>query len=345
MLNIYTLDNMEQWDNVVRCFSAYDVYYLSGYVKGFWEHGDGEPILLHYCSEILEGINVVMKRKIANDSHFAGKISDDYCDLISPYGYGGWLIQGNGEIDPLMEEYDEWCRKNNIVSEFVRFHPLLKNHEVLAKYYNVESPGSTISMNLASKQTIWGDLTSKNRNMVRKAQKNGLKVFRSSGPEIYAAFQKIYNQTMDKDHAASYYYFKPTYYQSVREYLNNNAQVFYAQTEDGTIAAAAIILGANGRLNYHLSGSRQELQRLAPTNLLLYNAACWGYENGYKSFHLGGGIGAKEDSLYAFKKAFCRQDPHPFYIGKRIISQEVYHMLLNLRDRPVVGEFFPAYRA
>lgn len=345
MLNVYTIENAEQWDSVVRSFARYDVYYLSGYAQGLRAHGDGEPLLFYCQTGSLRGINVVMKRAIANDPRFAEKLADELYDFVSPYGYGGWLLEGEGDVSLLVEEYDRWCRKNHIVSEFVRFHPLLKNHEAVAGVYDTVCLGSTVAMDLASRQTVWEDMTSKNRNMVRKAQKNGLRVYRASGPEMYRVFKEIYDLTMDKDHADSYYYFGDAYYESIREDLAHNAQIFYAQTEDGTVAAAAIMLGANGRLNYHLSGSRQELQRLAPTNLLLYEAACWGCENGYQTFHLGGGIGAKEDSLYSFKKAFCRKESHPFYIGKRIIDPEAYRMLVALREEPVETSFFPAYRA
>lgn len=344
MLKIYTLENAQQWDRVVHSFAQHDVYYLSGYVKGFQLHGDGEPLLIHYESDELRGINVVFKRRIADDSRFTEKLTEELYDFISPYGYGGWLLEGSGDVRVLMSAYDDWCQKNHIVSEFVRFHPLMRNHEPVAQFYDVIALGSTVAMELSSEETIWENLTSKNRNMIRKAQKNGLRIYRSSGPQIYDVFKEIYDLTMDKDNAADYYYFGMEYYQSIWEELGRNAQVFYAQTADGTIAAAAIMLGANGRLNYHLSGSRRELQGLAPTNLLLYEAACWGSENGYKTLHLGGGIGSREDSLFAFKKAFCRKEPHGFHIGKRIIDPEAYQMLVQMREEPPQGAFFPAYR-
>ena len=47
MLNVYTLEQAEQWDAVVRTFKEYDVYWLSGYVKAFQIHGDGDPPLLY----------------------------------------------------------------------------------------------------------------------------------------------------------------------------------------------------------------------------------------------------------------------------------------------------------
>ena len=50
------------------------------------------------------------------------------------------------------------------------------------------------------------------------------------------------------------------------------------------------MLMANGKMNYHLSGSIREFSNLAPTNLLLYKAALWGCANGCKTLYLGGGV-------------------------------------------------------
>lgn len=344
MLKIYTLNEADQWDRVVRTFADYDVYYLSGYAKSLQVHGDGEPLLVSYSSEQLRAIQVVIKRAIGEDSRFAGKLEEDLFDLITPYGYGGWLIEGEAGVSDLMEAYDRWCRENRIVAEFIRFHPVLSNQEAVRDYYEVVPLGATVAMDVTSAETVWNNLTSKNRNMVRKAQKNGLKVYRATDPGIYETFREIYNRTMDKDHADPYYYFEDAYYKTLREDLSGNSQVFYAQTEDGRVAAASIMLYANGRLNYHLSGSDVELQRLAPTNLLLYEAACWGSENGCRTFHLGGGIGAHDDSLLAFKKAFYRGDTCRYHVGKRIIDRDAYDLLCGLRDRQPQGTFFPAYR-
>ena len=105
------------------------------------------------------------------------------------------------------------------------------------------------------------------------------------------------------------------------------------------------MLAEGERLNYHLSGSLREYQHLAPTNLILYEAALWGCANGCKSLHLGGGVGSGEDGLYRFKKAFYRGEPLRFHIGKKIFLPEQYQELTALRaDLPESG-FFPRYRA
>ena len=344
-LHICTIEQSEKWDKVVRSFSSYDVYYLSGYVKAFQIHGDGYPILFYYEGENIRGIHVVMKRDIANDECFADKISrNTVFDFITPYGYGGWLIEGTGEKKCLFAEYEKWCKEHNIVSEFVRFHPMLNNAEEINDFYDVVKLGNTIAMDLSSPDTIWANLTSKNRNMVRKAQKSGVKIYRGQFPEIYTTFKEIYNLTMDSDNAKAYYYFKDAFYDSIQKDLTNEAQVFWAEV-NGKIIATSIIISSNGYMNYHLSGSLREHQYLAPSNLLLYKAALWGCDNGYKSLHLGGGVGSKEDGLYKFKSAFNRSEKKQFAIGKKIYLHNVYNELIMMKNLSVKGAFFPEYRA
>lgn len=344
MLTVYTTQNKEQWDNIVCSFENYDTYWLCGYVKAFEVHGDGDALLFYYEDDSSRGINVAMKRDISEDSRFGSVIEKGkYFDLATPYGYGGWLIEGVN-TDILFSEYEKWCFENNIISEFVRFHPVIKNH-LQASSYEIIGLGNTVSLDLSSPETIWANITSKNRNVIRKAQKNSIHIYNGRYPEIYQKFREIYNATMDKDNADSYYYFSPEFYESICHDLAYNAQVFYAEME-GKIIAASIMLSANGFMNYHLSGSVREYSNLAPTNLLLYEAALWGYANGYKSLYLGGGVGSGEDSLFKFKKSFYRLDDLPrFYIGKKIFNKELYEYLVSLRTDLPDNEFFPEYRA
>lgn len=345
-LKVFTLKDSDTWDKIVKSFSNYDVYYLSGYVKAFMIHGDGEPLLFYYESDDIKAINVVMERDIEACQWFTGKIEKNtYFDFVTPYGYGGWLIEGNGDTSHLFSVYEEWCKVNKIVSEFVRYHPILKNHECVKNAYEVIPLGQTIAMDLSSPDVIWQNLTSKNRNVIRKAQKNGIQIHSEQSSEIYREFREIYNETMDKDEAESYYYFGPQFYESLQNDLPDRANVFYARLPDGTIIAASILIFANGRLNYHLSGSRREYQNLAPTNLLLYEAALWGCENGFETFHLGGGVGSGEDSLFAFKKAFYRGELKRFHIGKRIFLPEIYAKLVDMRFDLTNSGYFPRYRA
>ena len=134
------------------------------------------------------------------------------------------------------------------------------------------------------------------------------------------------------------------FYESVLSGLPHNAQLFWAQ-KDKKVIAASIMIGANGYLDYHLSGSLREYSSLAPTYLLLYEAALWGCANGYRPLYLGGGVGSGEDSLFKFKRAFYKGDLCHFFIGRMVYSSDKYQELKLLRENSIENaNFFPVYR-
>lgn len=348
MIRTYSLKNAYEWDAIVKSFSNYDVYYLSGYVKAFEINGDGKAVLIYYTDKATRAVNVVMKRDISDFKMLSSVLAQgELYDIVTPYGYGGWLIEGEN-IKGLFQSYENWCRQERIVSEFIRFHPMLENHIALEGVYEIKGLGETVAMELASPDHIWNNLTSKNRNVIRKAIKNGVKIYNGRYPEIYEKFRVIYNSTMDKDSADSYYYFKKDFYESILEELSQNAQVFYAQLPDGKVIASSIMIGANQYMNYHLSGFVQEYGTLAATNLLIYEAALWGCANGYRTLYLGGGVGSYEDSLFKFKKAFYKGNLHRFYVGKKIFDEQAYSRLVEVRRQGKMFDenktFFPLYR-
>ena len=342
-LIVYNIEESEKWDAIVQSFKQYDVYWLSSYVKAFQIHGDGTPLLLYYEDQTTRGVNVVMRRDIAEDANFSGVIPPNtYFDLATPYGYGGWILEGNN-TSGLFQSYEAWTKNNNIICEFTRFHPLIRNHDACKSAYEVVKLGDVVHMDLGKKDDIWLNLTSKNRNMIRKAIKNDIKIYNGRYPDIYKKFKSLYDDTMDKDNANKYYYFNEDFYDSILYDLSENAQVFWAE-KDGEIIAASIILTANGYMNYHLSGNRRDYYTYAPTNYLLYKVAMWGHANGYRTLYLGGGVGSECDNLFKFKRAFYTGNLNSFYIGKKIFNKELYDKLLSLRGGANNNNYFPLYR-
>ena len=343
MMQIFNMNQAKEWNNLVQSFTNYDVYYLSGYVKAFQIHGDGEPQLFYYDEKGLRGIYVYMRRKTAIEGVF---------DSITPYGYGGFLLEGDTSeenVKALWAAYVDRMKEENIVDNFVRYHPVLANAVPMKTCSDVIDLGKTVAMDLTSEEVIWKNIHSKNRNMIRKAEKNGIVIKHGQGLELFDDFIKIYNATMDKDNAEAYYYFKPEFYKSIHEDLKDNYEMFWAEYE-GKIIAMSIMIFANGRLNYHLSGSDLQYRNLAPSNLLLYKAAMWGMEKGMNTFHLGGGVGSGEDNLYKFKIAFNRFSDCQFSIAKHVFDNEKYDELVAERasrdaEFDKESKFFPLYRS
>lgn len=354
MIKVLDLLHRVEWDNIVRSFPNYDVYYLSGYVNAFFLHGDGDPILFCYESENMRGIYVAMKRDVSNDKCFNGRIPEgSYYDLISPYGYGGFLLDGQVDDENLKLLYDEFLqlmKDNNIICNFTRYSPVLKNAIPMKKIFNVIDLGKTVAMDLASEELIWNNIIGKCHNKINKAKRKGLTVHHSNADfGLYKTFMEIYKETMDHDDAVDYYYFSEEFYRSIHEDLHDEYELFYVEFE-GKIIAMAIMLFANGYMHYHLSGSLVEYRNMAPTNLLLYEAALWGCQKGLKLLHLGGGVGSGDDSLYIFKMSFNKNSDFQFSISKDVFDQEKYDELVRIRKNSdesfnAESSFFPLYRA
>jgi len=352
VLSIINIEEFDKWNTIIKSFNNYDVYYLSHYVKAFQIHGDGEPLLIYYEDNDIRAINVVMKRDISHDEKFRNLIPNNtYFDIITPYGYGGFILEGNINEDSLSRlnsVYSGYCKDNGIISEFVRFHPVLENYKIANTIYDISILGPTVTVSLNSKDEIWNNFSSKNRNVIRKAIKAGVKIYCGNDKHLFDEFKIMYNTTMDRDNAEQYYYFNDDFYHSVMNDLKNRSLIFYATLED-KIISMSIILFTNKQLHYHLSASYKEYLTYAPTNLLLYEVACWGVDNGYKTFHLGGGLGCKEDSLFKFKAAFNNQSNTKFCIGKKIFDIKKYEELIKIREKDLYfsssSQFFPLYRA
>lgn len=351
MLSAFTLDETDEWNALVKKYQRNDVYYLSNYTKALRVHGDGEPILLHYEAENIKAMNVVMKRDIADDKRFKDKLpANTFYDFATPYGYGGFLIEGTitpSALQALADEYSVFCAQEGIISEFVRFHPLLQNAEDAKSFYDVIQLGKTVTVPLASQHEIWENLNTNKKRWVKKAREAGVEICTGREPALFLEFKQMYEKTMRKNRAGHYYFFSEVFYQSILQELPDQSIIFYAVYKGRKVAMVLVIYG-NSWMHHHLSASEEAFQHLAPTNLLMYEAACWGCEQGLQSFHMGGGVGSNEDSLYQFKRGFNKNSHTHFSVGRKIMNEEVYNHLVEMRRKEEGFDesalFFPLYR-
>lgn len=334
ILNIYHVEDKAKWNQIVKSFANWDVYYLNEYARSFQLHGDGDPMLIEYQDENTRFCYVVMVSDIGRCSKFNNRLElGKFFDMETPYGYGGPLCDSESISSESQHQYynevNGFCFEKGIVSQFVRFHPLLENHNLLSEVIDTRELKDSIFIDTSSQEIIWSNLDSKNRNMIRKAQKNGI-IIRQMPVSEYKSFVDLYNETMIKDEADEYYFFDEKYFESQKD-LNENACIFYAYMNDQPVSGAIIYYNEK-YMHYHLAGSNTRFRKFAPNNLLLYEAASWACEHGIKKMHLGGGIVA-DDNLFGFKKQFNKNGRLPFVIGKTVFNQDVYDRLKVIRKQ------------
>ena len=312
-----------------------DIYFKEEYANLYKEIEKGEVENFCFESELGKVVFIYIKREIILDN-------TKYYDIITPYGYGGPLIQNctyenrDKLISLFWEKFLEYAFLNKIICSFVRFHPIEKNYEYCRNIMVLER--------ISSEEQIWNDISSKYRNIIRKSIKNNILVQEDENLKLINDFQKLYYDTMKKNKADEYYFFKKEFFKKLKSLEKKEITHFYALHGDKIVSSILVLMG-DEYLHYYLSANSQEGYLLNANSLLLYEIAKFGLKNGYKYFHLGGGYGGDDSSLFKFKSSFHKNHTLSFYIGKKIFNQQIYNRLcqkMGINDKNI--NYFPAYR-
>lgn len=346
IVQIHVNEN-ERWNQIVRSFANYDVFYLHEYVLAFMNENkkNGEPVLLLYENGEDRAINVVFRRDVAMDEKLKGKIVEGvYFDLVSPYGYGGFW--GNiSDYETLNHTYNEFCVSQHYICEFVRFELFSDYH----KYYDGETETRTHNVVRSLEMPLdemWMDFKQKVRKNVKKANSFGLQIIIENSDEHLQDFLDIYYSTMDRSNAENEYYFSRKFYETINS-MKENIMYFHVIHDGKIVSTELVIFGAENAYSY-LGGTNREYFDLRPNDFLKYEIIKWAKQKGLKNFVLGGGYGA-DDGIFQYKTCLAPSGIVDFYIGRKVFDEEKYRKLVSIRaeDNPscIESGYFPKYRA
>ena len=322
-----------------------DLYFDENYGKLYEKIEKGKAEIFKFENEDGKITNQFLIREIPEKVN--GKT---YYDIVTPYGYGGPIINYlKGNKENLLKEFEKnfkkYAEERNIVSEFVRFHPIKENAIDMKPIYNSTYMRKTLITKLDEEDVVKKQISKSARKNIRQALNKGVIYKITEKPNDISVFKNIYYSTMDRNHATDYYYFDDEYFQNILNYYKGNLILIEAIFEGKTIAAGIYFI-YNDIIHIHLSGTLTEYLYLSPAYILRYALILWGIEHNdkYKIIHHGGGrSNSEEDSLYLFKRNFAKLYDVDFYVGKKIWNKEIYDELCNMKNIEDDG-FFPAYR-
>lgn len=311
----------EHWNQQLDRFPIEnrDIYFREEYIRLY--ETDTEKAV---CCIIEDGDQCMLFPYLRRGFEFEGR---EVYDFETAYGYGGPLWNNADEQfkETALKLMAEAMKAQGYVAGFVRFHPLLQNQEGFDCIGRLLAERKTVAINLDQTiDEVWNnEIHSKNRNVIRKAEKAGCHFIVDNQYEHLADFIRLYDSTMDKLSADGFYYFDDNYYQQLVKGIPNSFLGCVMDAEDNIISSA-IFMQSGPYGHYHLSGSDKNHLSLSPNNFMLWEAAKELQKRGVKRFHLGGGTNSdEENSLFLFKKRFSK-DTCQFYIGKLIFNQELY---------------------
>jgi Acetyltransferase (GNAT) domain len=279
------------------------------------------------------------------------EVSPGLHDIETVYGYTGPAATTDAPhfLTKAWKRFEAWCAKHGVVSEFIRFSPLLRTERFAGSGVDVVFDRVTVEVNLDCEESVlWSSYEPEQRNRVRKALSKGVtcqEVELDSGLSI---FQDLYEATMRRAQASNFYLFPQRYYNDLASYLSKYNKLFVVWYRGEPIAAGLFFAYAE-TIHYHLGGSCAGALHLSPNNLLFHQVAIWGQQRGFKRLHLGGGrSNAADDTLLRFKKRLSHR-LLSFHVGRRVHDPAQYEHLCDLWMKqtrsPPTTSYFPAYRS
>jgi len=341
----YIIDEMKEWQEKLSTFENRDVYYDYNYASLFSKVEKAYGVRAAYIeSNNGKVIYPFILRKL--DIELGN--SKDIFDIVTPYGYGGPLVEGSQKVKKeFREEFEKYCKRQNIITETIRFHPLLKNYEDWKNYLKVDYIRKTTAVNLTLPiEEVKKSFSKMNKRNIKKAHKNDLVAFEAKKTrENINIFIKMYEETMDKNDAINYYYFSHDYFN--KQLLDSEfyrTKLLFVEYNNEVVAGLILLLG-NKFAHYHLGASKKEMLNLRPNNLLFdYMIEVAKYE-GCHILHLGGGY-AEDDGLFKYKSSFTDNYNFDYYLGKKVFNKELYEEVNTQMEKEyeLNSTYFPKYR-
>jgi len=270
-----------------------------------------------------------------------------YQDLITPYGYGGPVETGqltDREIAEARFVFVEYAKRQRIICELIRFHPLKDNVVLGRKWTECEFIRHTTSIDLRpSLEEIFKKFHKKTRLLIRNSMKSELKVRKGEKSDL-PIFVELYRETMRRKQAAPSYYFSEQYFERIFEENELCEPVLLIAEWNEEPVGAYLLLFGEQYAHGHLIGSRPDMMKLYPNQRLEYEAVRIAKERGLLEQHLGGGY-KESDSLFESKCRYTGKRLFEYHQGKSIFMPEVYESMCERYGEETGCGFFPRYRA
>lgn len=337
--------NQAQWNNFIKDCYHYDFYHTADYHRLAESEGEGDGVLLAFNrGQYFIGLPLII-RPIYKDAKLSG---EQRYDATSVYGYAGPVASHQNLpkdfVISFQKSLKQYCIKNRIISVFSRLHTLWDQRGWLEGLGKIEDLGKTVSIDLTlplEKQRAKFRKSNKSEiNQLRRTARCRLADTRSDVDE----YIDIYLENMRRVNAADRYFFDRDYFYNLLDAKDFECFIMLVENEQQTMAGAMFTV-TKDIIQYHLAGTRETYLKLTPMKLILDEIRIKATNRGLKYFHLGGGVGSAEDSLFRFKSGFS-DTFHTFSVWKWIVDEAEYQQLIGLQfgNDKIISDYFPLYR-
>lgn len=339
MTSYLTVFDEQQWSNFIARSINSDIYHS-------WQYHQidrtGQPVLFVYQEDTFFIALPFIKRDIEGSPWY---------DLTSVYGYAGPVSDKRFEdisvqsMISFRKLFLEFAREQKCVSVFSRLHPFSRQNLLLEKIGGVTGNGKTIYIDLnLSLEEQRGRYEKRLSRQIRNQRKKGYLIRESTDIDDIRAFTAMYTENMRRVAANRNYFFNEDYF--IEILLNPKLSSKLLLVYDGDkMACGAVVFYSDSIIRNHLSATSEAYLKESPSKLLTDEISVLGRQLGLKYFHLGGGVGGREDSLFKFKSYFSGTWMND-YTWRFVPDPASYNLLLEMRgiNKSTSSQFFPLYR-
>jgi hypothetical protein len=353
---LITVDDQNQWIDALESCGKYDTYHLPEYHLLAKDQKEGTPFLFCFQDTGYFAAFPFLLRQISDVQGLEGS---QFCDVTSVYGYPGIVTNiQNSSINAKNFRNDfqktllHIFHDKQVIAFFTRQNPLFQTSWLFHEMGDIQAMGKTVAIDLSQSSYMQDkNLSINHKRDIRKAKESNIFVYEDKEFKRLDDFILMYNETMKRNSALEYYFFPKSYYNELKRLLDSKIKLFIAE-KDGIPISAAMFLVTGKIIHYHLSGTPERYLRYSGLKIILYEVQRWGASHGYKWLHLGGGLGATEDSLFRFKSGFSKLK-FSFEIIKAIIEPQIYNEMVVQKNLWIESSghekkddnYFPTYRA
>ncbi|MGO8689424.1 MAG: GNAT family N-acetyltransferase [Thermoguttaceae bacterium] len=331
----------------------HDFYHLPGYLRLSAENEGGSAQA--FVAD--DGQHRLFVPLIVRPIDLNGAAGGTLCDATSPYGYPSPLLAGGRSeeertafLDRALESLLAALQERRVVSLYLRLHPLLPlPQEPFRRQGTLVRHGETVFVDLTqSEEEWWRQTRSQYRRYINHTKQLGYVAEIDQHWSRFDEFFDLYTETMHRVNADPYYFFSRGYFHQLRDALGDRLHLCIVRFGE-SLACAGTFSEVCGIVQAHLGGRREEKPTVAPTKLMMHFIRCWAKERGNRVFHLGGGLGAKNDSLFFYKCGFSSLRGE-FLTWRAVLRADTYQALVAQWPRitgvqtEFADDFFPAYR-
>ena len=338
---ILDISQKETWTNYLRQLDLFqqDIFFTPEYYELFENKGDGKAA----CFVFRDRDEIALYPFLINNVNDLGFELKTTCyDIQGAYGYNG--IVTNSIKESFLENFSKvflnYIINANIIAEFVRFDPVLKNHLLSTYIQPVETFDNVVIDLKQGIEEIWNSSFDRGvRKAIKKAEKHNLRFSFHTGKEmdndLLKTFLQIYYNTMERASASEFYFFSGSFFDHLIKSLSDNSLFVFTAADDEIISTELVLF--KGEIAYgFLGGTLAEKYIYSPNSFLRYELIKLLRSMGLKFYSIGGGH-QRNDSIYNFKKSFSRKIDSLFYIGKKVHNQPMYNEVIHQWDNKFPG--------